>query len=74
MDRMAFAISCFQPGTFLMGCIHPETFYQKIMADAKYLIRRDEFLPARESEEALQGLRPPALDFLPILMKYTLSR
>ncbi len=66
MDRMAFAIGRFQPGTFLMGCIHPETFYQKIMADAKYLIWRDELLRARESEEALQGFRPPALGFLPI--------
>ena len=37
MDRMAFAIGRFQPGTFLMGCIHPETFYQKIMADANVI-------------------------------------
>jgi len=27
-----------------------------------------------ESEEALQELRPPGLNFLPILMMYTLSR
>ena len=37
MDRMAFAIGRLQPGTFLMGCIHPETFYQKIMADANVI-------------------------------------
>src|SRR5947208_7962542 len=51
MDRMAFAIGRFQPGTFLMGCIHPETFYQKVLADAKCLIWMAS-QPA-ESEEAL---------------------
>src|SRR6266571_7757943 len=29
---------------------------------------------ARGFEEALQRLRPPALNFLPVLMMYTLSR
>jgi hypothetical protein len=44
------------------------------MVNAKYLIWRDELLRAHESEEALQELRPVALNFLPILMMYTLSR
>src|SRR5437762_6224789 len=29
MDRMAFAIGRFEPGTFLLGCVHAGTFYQK---------------------------------------------
>src|SRR5881398_1066397 len=56
MDRMAFAVGRFQPGTFLLGCIHTETFYQKVLADAKCLIWRAS-QPA-ESEEALQKLPP----------------
>ena len=55
MDRMAFAIGSFQPGTFLLGRVHTKTFYQKIMMDAKYLIGANSGEPG-ESEEALQGL------------------
>jgi hypothetical protein len=29
LDRMAFAIGRFQPGTFLWGSAHAETFYEK---------------------------------------------
>jgi nitroreductase len=45
------------------------------MVDAKCLIWRDEPLRGqRRSGEALQELRPPALNFLPVLMMYNLSR
>src|SRR5947208_10888150 len=67
MDRMAFAIGRFQPGTFLMGCIHPETFYQKIMADAKYLMRRTKSCEPANPKRHCRGVRPPALGFLPHL-------
>ena len=64
-----------QPGC-AWGKINPfPEFYQKVRVDAKYLRWRGELLRARsESEVALQMLRPPALDFLPTLMMYTLSR
>jgi hypothetical protein len=35
MDRMAFAIVRFEPGTFLWGRVHAETFYQKVTVGAK---------------------------------------
>ena len=38
--------------------VHFLTFYQEVMADAKYLIWRDELLRAHESEEKLKGLPP----------------
>src|SRR6266487_3916845 len=59
---------CFQPGTFLMGCIHPEAFYQKIMAAAKYLIGRTNSCEPANPKRRYRGLRPRALGFLPILM------
>jgi hypothetical protein len=34
---MAAAIGRFQPGTFLWGGIHAETFYQEVIVDAKSL-------------------------------------
>src|SRR5437016_9271294 len=40
LDRMAFAIGRFQPGTFVLGRVHTETFYQKVMVDAKCLFWR----------------------------------
>src|SRR5260370_10769720 len=67
MDRMAVAIDRFKPGTFVWGCAHAGTFYQKVMQDAKCLRWRSELLRVRESEEPLQELCPPALKFLPIL-------
>src|SRR6266699_2469232 len=47
LDRMAFTIGRFQPGTLLLGRVHTETFYQKVMVDAKCLIWRSELLRAR---------------------------
>src|SRR6476619_8489998 len=35
-DRMAFAIGCFQPGTFLWGHAHAEAL-SKVTADGKHL-------------------------------------
>ena len=61
MDRMAFAIGCFQPGTFFWGNAHVEIFYQEVVVDAKCLMPVDELLRARESEEALQGSPPVQL-------------
>src|SRR5216110_3930172 len=34
MDRMAFAIGRFQPGTFLLGRVHAEGLYQEVMIEA----------------------------------------
>ena len=34
-DRMASAIGCFQPGTFLWGRVHAEAFYQNLIARRK---------------------------------------
>src|SRR5438034_1962719 len=62
MDRMAFAIGRFDPGTFLLGRVHAEAFYQKLIADAKYL-RWKESKPSR----IRKGFGLPALRFLPIL-------
>src|SRR5439155_25892791 len=58
MDRMAFAIGRFQPGTFLLGRVHAEAFYQKVIMDAKCLRRTRAPASPRESEEALQKLLP----------------
>ena len=33
-DRMARAIARFQPGTFLWGHVHAETFYQEVIIEA----------------------------------------
>src|SRR5437867_9614165 len=74
MDRIAFAIGRFQPGTFLWGCAHAGTFYQKVVADAKGLRWG---APARlcDCEQAShEAPRAPALNFLSILITYTLSR
>src|SRR5438552_18844868 len=49
---MAFAIGRFQPGTLLLGRVHAETFYQKVMVDAKCLIWRSEFLQARANPKS----------------------
>jgi hypothetical protein len=38
VDRMAFAIGRFQPGTLLLGRVHTERFYQKVIVNAKCLI------------------------------------
>jgi hypothetical protein len=38
VDRMAFALGRFQPGTLLLGRVHKERFYQKVMVNAKCLI------------------------------------
>src|SRR5438552_9134090 len=47
LDRMAFAIGSFQPGTLFLGRVHTETFYQKVMVYAKYLRWRGELQRAR---------------------------
>jgi hypothetical protein len=44
---VAFAIGRFQPGTLLLGRVHRETFYQKVMVNAKSLIGGAELLRAR---------------------------
>src|SRR5438046_1438893 len=67
MDRMAFAIGSFQPGTFLLGRVHTKTFYQKIVMDAKYLIGANSCESGR-IRGGVAGASPPALGFLPILM------
>src|SRR6266581_9427039 len=59
LDRMAFAIGRFHPGTFLLGRVHAETFYQKVILDAKCLRWRAGASP-REPEEA-----PPSSFKLP---------
>src|SRR6266581_9690727 len=59
MDRIAFAIGRFQPGTFLWGCAHAGTFYQKVVADAKGL-RWGELLRACATANR-HRTRPPAL-------------
>ena len=48
-DRMARAIDRFQPGTFLWGYVHGETFYQKLLATAKCLRRAS----SRRRDDAL---------------------
>src|SRR5213075_1251599 len=72
-DRMACAIGRFQPGTFLWGGVHAETFYQEVIVDAKSL-----------NDEASVGLGSIsnrrcrvallAFNFLPSLMMYTCSK
>src|SRR5206468_2816465 len=57
MDRIAFAIGRFQPDTFLLGCVHAETFYQKTMVHAKGLRLGGRAPASQESEEASQELR-----------------
>ena len=73
LDRMACAIGRFQPGTFLWGGVHAETFYQEVIVDAKSL-----------NDEASVGLGSIsnrrcrvallAFNFLPSLMLYTCSK
>src|SRR5712691_13014456 len=58
LDRMASAIGRFQPGTFLWGCAHAGTFYQKVMVDAKCLIWRGELLRARWNPKSRRGACP----------------
>src|SRR6266487_745920 len=72
LDRMASAIGRFEPGTFLLGCVHTETFYQKVMVDAKCLIWRGRAPASLRIRRGVAGAPLPALNFLPILMMYTL--
>jgi hypothetical protein len=53
LDRMACTIGCFQPGTFLWGCIHAETFYQEMMIEATCLKSRGTGACLPEPEQAL---------------------
>src|SRR5438552_16922915 len=69
LDGMASAIGRFQPGTFFWGYAHLETFYRKVMVDAKCLIWRPS-----ELARIRRGSASPALNFLSTLMMYTLSR
>src|SRR2546428_2591814 len=71
LDRMAFAIGRFQPGTFLLGRVHAETFYQKVILDAMCLRAP---ASSANSKRRCRGSAHPALNFLPVLMMYTLSR
>ena len=63
---MAFAIGRFQPGTFLWGCAHAEAFYQKVVVDAKCLMRRDEVLPAGANSKRRYMGSAVSFNFLPI--------
>ena len=74
LDRMAFAIGSFQPGTLLLRRVHTETFYQKVRVDAKCLIWRGVLLRVRESEEALLKALPSSFKLPSHLNMYTLSR
>src|SRR6266567_1528835 len=58
LDRMAFAIGRFQPGTLLLGRVHAETFYQKVRMDAKYLRWRGELRRARPNPKRRCGTFP----------------
>ena len=53
---MAFAIGSFQPGTLLLGRVHTETFYQKVMGTQSLFDRVQAPASPREPEEALQEL------------------
>ena len=65
---MAFAIGRFKPGTFLWGCAHGGTFYQKLMADAKCLRGKGELLRARANpKRRRRGAPPSSFKFLAIL-------
>jgi len=52
-DRMACAIGCFQPGTFLWGCVHAETFYQEVIIEATCLKSRGARARWHEPEQAV---------------------
>src|SRR5207245_11652348 len=58
VDRMAFAIGRFQPGTFLLGRVHAETFYQKVMVDAKRLRWSGELCEAAANRNSRVGACP----------------
>ena len=72
-DRMACAVGRFQPGTFLWGGVHAETFYQEVIVDAKSLKLRGicgfGINLSRRCRVALL-----AFNFLPSLMMYTWSK
>src|SRR5205814_51787 len=51
-DRMACAIGCFQPGTFLWGYVHAETFYQELSIEATCLKSRGARARWHEPEQA----------------------
>src|SRR5438128_1778178 len=51
-DRMPFAVSRFQPGTFLWGCAHAEACYQKVTVGAKCIPSRPASSKQCECEEA----------------------
>ena len=74
MDRMACAIGCFQPGTFLWGRVHAETFYQECLIEAKCLKSRGARARWHEPEEAVVAVAIPAFNFLLRLMMYTCSK
>ncbi len=54
MKRVALAIGRFQPGTFHLGRVHAETFYQKVMAGQSVSDGGASPASPRESEKALR--------------------
>src|SRR5438876_10797519 len=66
-DRMPFAVSRFQPGTFLWGCAHAEACYQKVTVGAKCIPSRPASSKQCECEEAPRTRRS-ALTFLSTLI------
>jgi len=73
-DRMACAIGCFQPGTFLWGCVHAETFYQEVIIEATCLKSRGARARWHEPAQAVVAVAIPAYNLLLRLMMYTCSK
>jgi hypothetical protein len=73
-DRMACAIGCFQPGTFLWGYVHAETFYQELSIEATCLKSRGARARWHEPEQAVVAVAIPAFNLLLRLMMYTCSK
>jgi hypothetical protein len=73
LDRMACAVGCFQPGTFLWGGVHAGTFYQEVIVDATYLKSGDARADCHKPEQGCRRSRS-SFNFLPSLMMYTWSK
>ena len=73
-DRMACAIGRFQPGTFLWGDVHAETFYQELSIEATCLKSRGARAGWHEPEQAVVAVAIPAFNLLLRLMMYTCSK
>src|SRR6266487_852550 len=74
LDRMAFTIGRFQPGTLLLGRVHTETFYQKSWWTQSVSFGGASSCEPARIRRGVAGVPPPGLGFLLILMMYTLSR